>query len=376
MMHPPGQHRMINMIGFSTFQVVGAWANTGMSLVDQNMAPYSTAYPMITVLILCVLAGNAAYPIFLRFFIWLLTKILPAQSRTTEALHFLLDHPRRCLFLLFPAYQTWLLLAIQLATGLIALSFDLLLNPAMDHIPIDVRLINAALQSAAVRSAGFQSVPVSSFVPAVQVLYVILMYIAVYPIAISVRSTNVYEARSLGIYKADNDTEDADSPNDAASGFRVAIWGPYLCHHVRKQLSFDMWWLALSLFVLCIIEQAPLMAAEDATRFTIFALIFELVSAYGTVGLSLGAPYANYSLSGALRPLSRIVVCAAMLRGRHRGLPLALDRAVLLPHEFQTAKSAEMKCEEMRTPSVEAKRNASEIPLDAGKRSKAFNIPI
>lgn len=54
--------------------------------------------------------------------------------------------------------------------------------------------------------------------------------------------------------------------------------------------SSDMWWLALSLFVLCIIEvsnalgrtgllitntsiqQAPLMAAEDATRFTIFAL--------------------------------------------------------------------------------------------------------
>lgn len=69
-------------------------------------------------------------------------------------------------------------------------------------------------------------------------------------------------------------------------------------------------------------------------------------------------------------------MCAAMLRGRHRGLPLALDRAVLLPHEFQTAKSAEMKSEEMRTPSVEAKRNASEIPLDAGKRSKALNIPI
>jgi len=28
-------------------------------------------------------------------------------------------------------------------------------------------------------------------------------------------------------------------------------------------------------------------------------------------------------------------VCAVMLRGRHRGLPVAIDRAVLLPFEFR-----------------------------------------
>lgn len=45
---------------FSAFQVVGAWANTGMSLVDQNMVPFRTAYPMIIFLVICVLAGNTA----------------------------------------------------------------------------------------------------------------------------------------------------------------------------------------------------------------------------------------------------------------------------------------------------------------------------
>ena len=29
-----------------------------------------------------------------------------------------------------------------------------------------------------------------------------------------------------------------------------------------------------------------------------------------------------------------------MLRGRHRGLPVALDRAVLLPHEFKKVTSS------------------------------------
>ena len=64
------------IIRFAAFQVVGAWANTGvlgvilltcdsrahrtagMSLVDQNMVPFQTAYPLVIFLVICVLAGN------------------------------------------------------------------------------------------------------------------------------------------------------------------------------------------------------------------------------------------------------------------------------------------------------------------------------
>lgn len=46
---------------FSAFQVVGAWANTGMSLVDQNMVPFREAYPMIIFLVFDVLAGNTGF---------------------------------------------------------------------------------------------------------------------------------------------------------------------------------------------------------------------------------------------------------------------------------------------------------------------------
>lgn len=49
------------MFRFSFFQVIGAWANTGLSLVDQNMIPFRTAYLLIIVLIVCVLAGNTAF---------------------------------------------------------------------------------------------------------------------------------------------------------------------------------------------------------------------------------------------------------------------------------------------------------------------------
>lgn len=59
--------------------------------------------------------------------------------------------------------------------------------------------------------------------------------------------------------------------------------------------------------------------------------MFEVTSAYGTVGLSLGVPYDHYSFSGTWHVLSKLVLLAVMLRGRHRILPVAIDRAVLLP---------------------------------------------
>lgn len=39
------------------------------------------------------------------------------------------------------------------------------------------------------------------------------------------------------------------------------------------------------------------------------------------------------SLSGQFDTFSKVVICAMMIRGRHRGLPYALDRAIMLPGE-------------------------------------------
>ncbi|KAI8986131.1 TrkH-domain-containing protein [Trametes punicea] len=352
--HPPLQHKNINPIWFSAFQVIGAWANTGMSLVDQNMLPFQTAYPMVVFLVICVLAGNTCLVLHksrLRLFIWLLTK-LPGRSRTKESLHFLLDHPRRCTIYLFPSRQTWLLLGTMMILNCSNLFFYLILdigNPATESLPFGVKFVDAVLDAAACRNAGYQPIPISSLMPAVQVLSVIMMYIAIFPIAMSVRATNVYEEKSLMIYE--NDDREDDELNDDAhwntpSESRVAIWGRYLLRHARRQLSFDMWWLAGSLFLLCIIERANLTNASKQSYFNIFALLFELVSAYGTVGLSLGIPGVNYSLSGGMHTLSKLVVCAVMLRGRHRGLPVALDRAVLMPSEFLAIRSETQQPEE------------------------------
>ena len=62
-------------------------------------------------------------------------------------------------------------------------------------------------------------------------------------------------------------------------------------------------------------------------------MLFEIVSAYGTVGLSLGYPTINASFSAKFSTLAKLVIIAMQIRGRHRGLPYALDKAILLPSE-------------------------------------------
>ncbi|KAG1861717.1 cation transport protein-domain-containing protein [Suillus subalutaceus] len=317
---PPAQFRIITVPWFSLFQVVSAYTNTGTSLVDQNMVPFQTAYPMILFMILCILAGNTA---FVSVRSWIIKKLVPRDSRLDETLHFLLDHPRRCFVYLFPSYQ----LGFSLTDWFCFLVLDIG-NPDIDSIPLGTRVVAGLYQAIAVRTAGFGIVPLARIAPAVKVMYVIMMYIS----ACDVRSTNVYEEQSLGIYDYD-DSEDENAFSTA--GPRMTVWSRYLAMHARQQLAFDMWWLCLALVLICIIERGNLDNTEIQGWFNIFTIIFELVSAYGTVGLSLGIPTENYSFSGALRPLSKLILCLVMLRGRHRGLPVAIDRAIMFPSEFE-----------------------------------------
>lgn len=101
--------------------------------------------------------------------------------------------------------------------------------------------------------------------------------------------------------------------------------------HVRSQLSHDIWWMALAMFLIAIIETKH--SLLDKETYSVFNIMFEVVSGYTNIGLSLGLPNQAYSFSGGMYTGSKVVMVLVMIRGRHRGLPVALDRAVRLPKE-------------------------------------------
>jgi Trk-type K+ transport system membrane component len=126
----------------------------------------------------------------------------------------------------------------------------------------------------------------------------------------TIRNTNVYEERSLGMFSEDqqeemNPPEDVpQSPTlmstlkrqcanrpDTQSRVRAAQmvhWnrGNFIRQQLRGQLGYDLWWIALAVFLITIIETGQF--ERNTAVFTTFDIALKVVSAYGTVGISTG----------------------------------------------------------------------------------------
>ncbi|GAA5916529.1 uncharacterized protein JCM6883_005449, partial [Sporobolomyces salmoneus] len=233
----------INPTFFSFFQVFSSLSNTGMSLVDASMIPFNSAYWFILLVAFLILAGNTALPCFLRLTIWIGSKLVPRDSRTKETLSFLLDHPRRTYIYLFPAHQTWQLVFVLICLNAIDWIAFVVLdigNPQIEALSPGLRCIDGFFQSVAVRTAGFSIVGLATIAPALQWLYIIMMYLSAYPIAMSVRSTNTYEDQAVGVQETEEEEEEIEETSRPSSA--------YLLFHVRRQLAFDIWFLCGAVF--------------------------------------------------------------------------------------------------------------------------------
>ena len=115
--------------------------------------------------------------------------------------------------------------------------------------------------------------------------------------------------------------------------------------------------MTVSWLLICIVERAALM--EGRSGILIFNILFEVTSGYGTVGLSTGVSYDAYSLSGTFHKLSKVVMLLVMVRGRHRGLPLAIDRSILVPGEELLRQMDEEECNHHGGTSTDNKKTLS-----------------
>lgn len=165
----------------------------------------------------------------------------------------------------------------------------------------------------------------------------------------SLKSICRYEERSLGVFEAQPEEVEEEPTDFGNLGPRQRV-GRYIGWHLRRQLSIgaptlrhcsclflplssywfhvtDIWWLVWGVFLIAIIERDNLLN-DDLKWFDLFRVLFELVSAFGGIGLSLGIPTVscpwhmkvsyvdhvqeNYSFVGAMRPLSKLVVIVIM----------------------------------------------------------------
>ena len=235
---------------------------------------------------------------------------------------------------LFPSVETWwvhwgspisqmtntnyrrYLFGTQLGINLLIWLLFEVLNfgvPYVMELSPSTRAAIGLFQSLGVHTGGFSAVSIGSLAPALQIVYIVAMYISSLSIVMAVRQTNTYEEQSIGL----------DSTN--------LVKGGHLLTHLQNQLAYDLWFVIGAWILICAVERTALM--ERHPGFLIFNILYEVTSGYGTIGVSTGVPYDAYALSGAFHKLSKVTMMFVMIRGRHRGLPLAIDRSILIPGE-------------------------------------------
>ncbi|KAF2189164.1 TrkH-domain-containing protein [Zopfia rhizophila CBS 207.26] len=250
----------------------------GMSLLDANVVAFQTSVYMLITMGLLILAGNTCYPIFLRLIVWTFLKLSSNEMRWEKSL---------CL------------------NGIDWAAFEILnlSNTAITSLPTDIEVLDGLFQAFAIRSGGFYVVPIPSVRISLQVLCLPIWHWLFFGKLRRTMTGQTFEQTKS-----------------------------YFVHQqLRAQMAHDLWWIVLAVCLITIIEGSNFQA--NPTIYSVFNAIFEVVSGYGCVGISVELPDQAYSFSGGRHTLSKLILCAVMIRGSHRGLPVAIDKAVLLPGE-------------------------------------------
>lgn len=315
---PELEDRKFNPGWVAVFTVVSAFNNAGITQTSNSLLSMRTWPGAWVLLSLLILAGNNFAPIFLRGLLRMMHILSRWCSVDRDAVRYALDHPRQMTTHLFDKRNTRVLIYILLAINLFQWILFLISTLPRKFAPSSlnnismVQLAGAGMfQTISTRVAGFEMLSLNDLNQGMLVVYIIFMYLSTAPFVSRMYVTEqTYDEN-------DQHTQSHQSAEDTKSRFSHG----YLFRHLS--------WLTLCFIVIIYVEDADGETAPlvnpDRERITPFTVLFELISAYGNVGLSLGVATANYSLSGECSIVSKLLIISLMMLGKHRGLPTHTD---------------------------------------------------
>ncbi|KAG8074739.1 hypothetical protein GUJ93_ZPchr0006g46126 [Zizania palustris] len=301
--------KSINKALFSVSVTVSSFTNGGLFPTNESMAVFSSNKGLLLLLTCQILAGSTLFPVFLRLVIWSLRSL--AKAEETD---FMMNNTRAVGFIhLLPNMQTAFLAATEVALAATAVMLLCCLNwgsAVFAGLTSLQKITNALFMAVNARQAGENSIDCSLVAPAALVLFMVMMY--------TPASTVFF---SLSKDDKQSSPEHSNRTRKGNSFLKMTALSPLALNVVVVML-------------VCITERRSLFT--DPLNFSTFNMIFEVISAYGNVGLSTGYscsrmlqlhPEQNgtvcydkpYSFSGWWSDQGKLVLVLVMLYGRLKG---------------------------------------------------------
>lgn len=340
----PFRSQNVSLAWASVFLSVSSYQNAGLSVLRDNLQ--SAGKVNAGILILCminILVGNTAYPVLVRAFFFVLSKF---ETRFQKTSKFLLDNPRKCYTHLFPANINLFLIITLICFNM----FQFLTNVGLNwNIPGIITnyttanaLVNFMFTAVAVRTAGMNSLNNTAMNAGTQICFLFFMYVSSYPVALAIRLSS----KSVEITKydksKDEESENSTLEDEAQINESIASEDRNRVSQVVSLLLSDVILLCFGVFLIACIESY---SWSQTNMFdNIYRTIFDAISAYGTIGLTLGTIIPSpLSYCASFTVVSKLIIIAFMILGRFRMLPAEIDAAINLPlimsvEEIRTAR--------------------------------------
>jgi trk system potassium uptake protein TrkH len=278
----------------SVFHSVSAFCNAGFSLNDDNLMHFVDSVPVNLVVCLLIVSGGLGFTVMRDLMRWARWWLHERKGRRPR----LATHSK----------------VVLTVTGILLLvGFLGVLVIESDHVlagkSVKTKLLAAMFQSVTPRTAGFNTIEMSAtaLAPATTVLLMVLMYIGGSPGG----TAGGIKTSTLGIMIA-----------SIAATLRGRSRAELFNHSVPEEAVHRVASIIL-LSVAALVGGVFLLVITEAASFHL--VVFDAVSALGTVGLSIG-------LTGpdtALTPAGKLILTTLMFVGRLGSITLVLSVASL-----------------------------------------------
>ncbi|KAG4153476.1 hypothetical protein ERO13_D04G186601v2 [Gossypium hirsutum] len=288
----------LNLFTFSFFTTISSFTNCGFIPTNENMVVFNKNSGLLLVIIALALLGNPLFPMCLRFSIWVMGK---CASKVGDYCDYLLKNTREIGFHhLFTTRRSCCVVGTALVFVVVqaVLFFAMEWNSAsLKELNPFERTIGVLFQSVNTSQAGETIVNLPAMSTVILVVITITMYFPPYT--------------SIPFVK----DEKKEQQNQEKREGKTA-----------KELLSQLASICVFVFLICITERKNM--KEDPFNFTPFNFLFEVVSAYGNVGYSLGyscklrlKDEANcvdksYGFAGRWSDAGKTVLIVVMMLGR------------------------------------------------------------
>lgn len=274
-------------IWISIFLSISSFCNAGFDIVGffgpfSSLTTYVGNWYVLSVIMFLIVSGGLGFLVWYDLFNWFKTKTLCLHSKVV---------------LLF----TGVLLLLG-ALGLLALEWN---NPqTMGELPADERVLAALFQSVSARTAGYATIDLASMTLMSKYLMIFLMFVGAAPGGtgggVKVTTIGVLAVTVFSVARGQEDP---------------VIFG----RKIDKKTVYRSITIILLSLTAVIVSTITIFFNTDA-RINEIDSMFEAVSAFATVGLSLGA-------TTIMNPIAKIITIVTMFIGRVGPVSLVISLA-------------------------------------------------